>query len=172
MKTNHFAYSLKSPKTAWSFVIACSLCIIVTSCKPNNGPDVPPPAPPRLEISGIVSDVYNNPLEGIQITITLPEMEKKWADAGLFGDNVKLIGYSDAQGTFAFAFWKYNNSDDGYDEPWSREITVIATDPKGIYETQEIVFPITAQTRYSDIPKYKNYIDGLVTANFVLRQTE
>ena len=113
-----------------------------------------------------------NPLEDIQITITLPEMEKKWADAGLFGDNVKLIGYSDAQGTFAFEFWKYNNSDDGYDEPWSREITVIATDPKGIYVNQENVFPITTQTRYPDSPKYKDYIDRLVTANFVLRQTE
>ncbi len=113
--------------------------------------------PTCLNVSGIIINEEGLPLEGIRVSVdtTLLERNNWW-----FG----IDASSDKEGKYSLTH-KYKG-DAQRDKDWPTEVSVIAKDASGMYETQIERFSVETRERTLD----KGDVDGIVTANFIMHK--
>lgn len=125
---------------------------------------IEPPAPSSLTIRGLVTDESHQPLASIQIhvdTAGMTKIESGYIPFYSIGDST----YSDKQGEYIREYEvSYDNM---LLSEWPSEITVVAVDTAGVYETQ--AQQVSVQIEQPFLPQF-NTTFGIATADFVLRK--
>lgn len=130
----------------------------ITEDSSGDGPLTPVPAPSEIRVFGSVKDETGNSLESIQFIMDSTKILKMdWL-------NYDKYLYSSKDGQF---YANYTNISLCEIE-WPTEITFIATDTSGVYETQEKTFPVEIKQRYLNNPRWSMVYDGYVQADFVM----
>ena len=145
-------------------VAMCCISIAFISCKSND--PILHPAPPYCTVTGIVTNEANQPLDSIQFVLDHTAFAE-WKEFEKLDslDALKFTKYSDEHGEYQIEVAKIHIED----TTWPEEVTITASDPAGVYESQTQTVPLESYTRYSN-GKWKNYIDAKVHANFVLNK--
>ena len=124
----------------------------------GDGPLTPVPAPSEIRVFGSVKDETGNSLESIQFIMDSTKILKMdWL-------NYDKYLYSSKDGQF---YANYTNISLCEIE-WPTEVTFVATDTSGVYETQEKTFPVEIKQRYLNNPQWSMVYDGYVQADFVM----
>ena len=149
----------------------CQVVVCLSSCKMNDEDIgcVLIPAPEKLELSGIITNEDGQSLAAIQISIDDTKLERNEYDLCIIWswDSVK---YTNRDGGYKISF-EYGG--DPYSPTaWPSELTVIAKDTTGIYETDTKTVSVNSRYRYPDDAKYGHIIDGSAIADFVLHKRE
>ena len=149
-------------KTRLVIVTMCCVFMSLVSCEnqnhENQNQPVVAPQPPCLDISGHITNSDGEPLESI--LVTLKESDNWWW--------TEKRRYSDKDGFYSYS-QQYEGSDFSLIE-WPAEVTIIVTDTAGLYQSQTQTVSIQIRQRYPDSPKLSKYVDGIATADFVLRE--
>ena len=149
-------------KTKWIMAALCSVVLVLISCDKQSQTPEPPvvsPQPPYISISGRITNSDGQPLDSIQVMI---EKNDSW-----WWHEHQL--YSDTDGIYSFDS-QYELSSDWTHIEWPSEVTVTTHDLAGIYESRTQTFPVQLTIRYPETPELKGYIDGIVSADFVLHK--
>lgn len=145
-------------------VAMCCMSIAFISCKSND--PIVPPAPPTCTVTGIVTNEANQPLDSIQFVLDHTAFAE-WKEFEKLDslDALKFTKYSDEHGEYQIGVAKIHIED----TTWPEEVTITASDPAGIYESQTQTVPTVSYARFSD-GKWKKYIDAKAQADFVLKR--
>ena len=144
------------------FIAICALSII--SCDDKNIESGDMPAPSYLEISGSITDEAGAPLSSISIsmdTTNLPARRDWLKDPSSFSEKDGTYYIFSISGAHLKA------------EEWPSilsEVTLIAEDTTGVYETQKKTVPVEVLVRYPEQSIWKDLVDGYVTADFVMKK--
>jgi len=137
----------------WSFLL--SFAFVWTGCSKEAAGYPVDPSPdnlPRLVIRGTVTNTDDEPLQGIYVAVygVREEIEQE-----LLTYNYAI---TDAAGKYTIIRYR------GHDVP--ADMTVVATDPAGVYQEQLQIVPI----QYDTLKTYRGQepYNGYVTADFVL----
>lgn len=145
----------------WLCATLCVLSLTMSGCKEDKPTDGRHPAPPYISVTGIITGEDGSPIESIRIVAD---------SSALNSDNwwqTDQEEYSANDGSYALL---YMSSVDYRLIKWPTELTLIAQDTSGMYETQSQTFPIEMRQRYPNIKDLNYVYDGWVTANFVLKK--
>ena len=146
----------------------CGTLLAMTGCmqngqEPTEGDE--PPAPDFLIVTGTVTDMDGVPLPSIHMFVDTTTIEK-YNDRSIIWWWDMMERYTDKEGCFEL-YYEYGGNEF---EPtaWPSELTVVAVDTTGVYETQSNVLPVETKPRYKDA--WMGIYDGRVeNADFVLK---
>lgn len=141
-----------------------ALCAVsIVGCKTRSNGEF---EPTYLYIDGVITNEDGTPLNTIQVSVDTANFaiilkpENLWYQEGL--------GISDKEGKYSLSYM-YNGVFKLSNE-WPAEITLIATDTAGIYETQAQKFSIKEHSRAKYDPNQNLNTDGIVKADFVMKK--
>lgn len=138
-----------------------ALCgISIVSCKQKEETEYP--ALSALIIMGSVSNDEGMPLESIRIRIDTIGLDLNYEEWHWHDDAV-----TDREGKY---MWSYTYKGTLPIEEWPSNVTIIATDTTGAYETQTKLKAVEVKHRYDDNPYKSTFVDGYVTADFVMKK--
>lgn len=145
-------------------VAMCCMSIAFISCKSND--PIVPPAPPTCTVTGIVTNEANQPLDSIQFVLDHTAFAE-WKEFEKLDslDALKFTKYSDEHGEYQIGVAKIHIED----TTWPEEVTITASDPAGVYESQTQTVPVETFSDFKD-PRFKNYVIGRAKADFVLKK--
>ena len=172
MKTNinlYYRHIMKRNYYLCMLAAICGIMVSLNGCKQEEPQEgyVEPPAPPYMELSGTVTNEEGQALAAIQVSLDSTKIERN--DWGTFPlSEIERKIYTDKEGGYR-VYYDYIGSD--YDPvKWPLEITIVACDTTGLYETQTKTVPVENRIRYPNYTNLSRYVDGIVTANFVLKK--
>ena len=144
-----------------------AICAIsLAGCEKKNDDLVGMPAPSFLEISGAITDETGAPLNSVVVyaDTTNLNLTKKCLSNGETIHSFK----NDGQYTVRYSFAGHLKV-----EKWPTEIsdvTIIAEDTIGVYESQKKTMPVNVRARYPEYSTWNDLVDGHVTADFVMKK--
>ena len=144
--------------------VLVALCAIaIVGCKKKDEPTTScMPFAPYLSVDGVVTNEDGLPLDSIQITLQ-KEDAWWWSNRAIYTNEIGAYDYMESTHQKGVDYF-YGTVD------WPSEVTVIATDTTGVYETQIKTCPIVETMRYPEDTTLHMYIDGLATVNFVMKK--
>ena len=144
--------------------VLVSLCAIaIVGCKKKDEPTTScMPCPPYLSVHGTITNEEGLSLDSIQVTLQ-KEDAWWWSNCIEYTNEIGTYEYFNATSSSGFLY--------GIIEEFPAEVTVIATDTTGVYETQKQTCTVVERIRYPENPDWRHmYIDGIATANFVMKR--
>ena len=138
--------------------VLVALCAIaIVGCERWKVYSIERPCPSHLDVSGTVKNEDNISLEFAQVNIksvTEPDSRK---------DVFDTIVYADKNGEYSFIY--------AVDPAFCpTKVSISVKDTTGVYETQEQTLSVIMRHRYPEDSIYINFIDGFVTADFVMKK--